>query len=143
MLPAEAREGFTEEQYRELQIQEKHLEDMLEHNIGRLGGGLTLVQSGRQYETLVGPIDLLAVDQEGYVVIELKKGRTADKVFGQLCRYMGYVKREVAEGKPVRGIIVGRDIDKKLLYAVEAVPKGLVTLKAFDIRLAVEDRSLA
>jgi hypothetical protein len=43
----------------------------------------------------------------------------------------------------VRGIIVGRDIDKKLLYAVEAVPKGLVTLKAFDIRLAVEDRSLA
>jgi hypothetical protein len=108
MLPAEAREGFTEEQYREVQIQEKHLEDMLEHNIGRLGGGLTLVQSGRQYETLVGPIDLLAVDQEGYVVIELKKGRTADKVFGQLCRYMGYVKREVAEGKPVRGIIVPR-----------------------------------
>jgi RecB family endonuclease NucS len=143
MLPAEAREGFTEEQYREVQIQEKHLEDMLEHNISRLGDGLSLVKRGRQYETLVGPIDLLAVDQDGYVVVELKKGRTADKVFGQLCRYMGFVKREVAEGKPVRGIIVGRDIDKKLLYAIEAVPKGLVMLKAFDIRLAVEDRSLA
>ncbi len=143
MLSVEAREGFTEEEYREVQIQEKHLEDMLEHNITRLGNGLTLVDKGRQYETLVGPIDLLAADQDGYVVIELKKGRTADKVFGQLCRYMGFVKREIAGGKPVRGIIVGRDIDKKLLYAVEAVPKGLVTLKAFDIRLAVEDRSLA
>lgn len=143
MLPAEAREGFTEENYREIQIQEKNLEDMLERNITLLGDTLVLVKNGRQYETLVGPIDLLAREKKGgYVVIELKKGRTADKVFGQLCRYMGFIKREIANGAPVRGIIVAREIDQKLLYAVEAVPEGLVTLKAFDFRLAIQDRGL-
>jgi RecB family endonuclease NucS len=143
MLPAEAREGFTEEEYRRIQIQEKNLEDMLEGNITLLGDTLMLVKDGRQYETLVGPIDLLASEKGGgYVVIELKKGRTADKVFGQLCRYMGFIKREVANGAPVRGIIVGKEIDQKLLYAVEAVPEGLVTLKAFDFRLAIQDRGL-
>jgi hypothetical protein len=55
---------------------------------------------------------------------------------------MGFIKREVANGVPVRGIIVGREIDKKLLYAVEAVPEGLVTLKAFDFRLAIQNRGL-
>jgi RecB family endonuclease NucS len=143
MLPTEAREGFTEEEYRSIQIQEKNLEDMLEGDVKLLGDTLTLVKHGRQYETLVGPIDLLASEKGGgYVVIELKKGRAADKVFGQLCRYMGFIKREVANGVPVRGIIVGREIDKKLLYAVEAVPEGLVTLKAFDFRLAIQNRGL-
>ncbi len=44
MLPTEAREGFTEEQYRSIQIQEKNLEDMLKGDIkllGRYGGGCT------------------------------------------------------------------------------------------------------
>lgn len=142
-LSPEAREGFTEQEYRQIQVQEKQLEDILETNIALLDGALTLVKNGRQYETVVGPIDLLANEKDGgYVVVELKKGRAADKVFGQLCRYMGFIKREVANGAPVRGIIVGKEIDQKLEYAVEAVPEGLVTLKAFDIRVAMTDRGL-
>jgi RecB family endonuclease NucS len=143
-LAPEAREGFSEQQYKEIQIQEKILEDYLESNITVLEDTLTLAKDGRQYETVVGPIDLLAIEKSGgFVVVELKKGRAADKVFGQLCRYMGYIKREVANGAPVRGIIVGKEIDQKLEYAVEAVPEGLVSLKAFDLKLAMQDRGLA
>ncbi|MEB3088287.1 endonuclease NucS domain-containing protein, partial [Parvimonas sp. D4] len=71
---------------------------------------------GRQYETTVGPIDILARDKKskGYVVIELKKGRAADKVFGQLSRYMGWVKKNLAGNAPVAGMIVGTTIDDKL-----------------------------
>jgi hypothetical protein len=32
-----------------------------------------------------------------YVVVELKKGRGPDKVFGQLSRYMGWVKKKPRE----------------------------------------------
>src|SRR3546814_11462048 len=65
---------------------------------------------GRQYETTVGPIDILARDKKtgGYVVIELKKGRAADKVYGQISRYMGWVKKNIAGVAPVAGMIVGR-----------------------------------
>jgi hypothetical protein len=144
LLAPEAREGFSEEEYKQIQVQEKVLEDYLESNITILDTTLKLVKDGRQYETVVGPIDLLAIEESGgYVVVELKKGRAADKVFGQLCRYMGYIKREVANGAPVRGIIVGKEIDQKLQYAVEAVPKGLVSLKAFDFKLAMQDRGLS
>jgi restriction system protein len=84
----------------------------------------------------VGPIDLYARAKNGdLVVIELKKGRAADKVFGQICRYIGCIKEDHAEEtETVRGYIVGRQIDDKLRYATKAVPTGLVTLQVFDFK---------
>jgi RecB family endonuclease NucS len=67
-------------------VSEKAVEDYLENHLdvigSKIGRKLTLV--GRQYSTTVGPIDLLTVDTKtgDYVVIELKKGRSADKVYG-------------------------------------------------------------
>ena len=44
------------------------------------------------------------------LVIELKKGRASDSVVGQIQRYMGYVKDELAEkNQPVKGVIIGFD----------------------------------
>jgi RecB family endonuclease NucS len=56
-----------------------------------------------------------------YVVVELKKGRGADKVFGQCSRYMGWVRKNLAKpGEKVHGAIVAREIDEKLKAARDA-----------------------
>lgn len=110
--------------FRQMLLSEKMLEDSIEANFGDfsrfIGRRLQLV--GRQYETTVGPIDLLARDREsgGYVVIELKKGRAADRVFGQLSRYMGWVRTNLSKGSSVSGMIVGTTIDDKLRAARDA-----------------------
>lgn len=110
--------------FKRMLISEKTLEDNIEKNFDdfgkRVGRSLDLV--GRQYPTTVGPIDLLGRDKKTgqYVVVELKKGRSADKVFGQLSRYMGWVKKNLAGGAEVAGVIVGAKIDDKLRAARDA-----------------------
>jgi len=114
------------------QFLEKHLEDFLELHLDKVEPGLKKI--GRQYSTTLGPIDLFARATNGdLVVIELKKGRAADKVFGQICRYVGCIIEDYAENdEHVRGIIVGRELDVKLQYAAKAVPKGLIALRTFE-----------
>jgi RecB family endonuclease NucS len=74
-----------------------------------------------QYSTTVGPIDLLCKDKKSgdYLVVELKKGRSADKVYGQCSRYMGWVRNNLAgpESVQVHGAIIAREIDNKLKAA--------------------------
>jgi RecB family endonuclease NucS len=93
-------------------VSEKAVEDYLENHLEVIGSkiGAKLKLVGRQYSTTVGPIDLLAIDTKtaDYIVIELKKGRSADKVYGQCSRYM------------VHGVIVARQIDAKLKAARDA-----------------------
>ena len=70
----------------------------------------------------VGSIDILAVEptSKSFVVIELKKGRPSDAVIGQILRYMGWVKQNLCTGgQGVRGLIICRDPDPKLSYALE------------------------
>ena len=77
---------------------------------------------GQQYETEIGPIDILAVEpkSKSFVVIELKKGRPSDKVVGQILRYMGWVKKNLCtSGQDVKGLVICRDRDSKLSYALE------------------------
>lgn len=76
---------------------------------------------GQQYETDTGPIDILAIskDKKNILVIELKKGKASDVVVGQIQRYMGYVKDELAEkDQAVKGAIVALDDDKRLQRAL-------------------------
>lgn len=110
--------------FKEVLVSEKTIEDFLFANIGQLDGvlGSKLKMIGRQYSTTVGPIDLLTKDQKTgeFVVVELKKDRAPDKVFGQLSRYMGWVRKNLAGGKPVRGVVVSRTIDTNLKSARDA-----------------------
>lgn len=135
-LPPEVRGGMTVEEFERSQFLERDLEDYLEKNLEQIEIGLSWL--GRQHSTTVGPVDLFARAKNGdLVVIELKKGRAADKVFGQVCRYMGCIKSEYAKnGEAVRGVIVGREVDTKLRYATKAVPDGLVTLAVFEVKEA-------
>ncbi len=107
---------------------EKHLEEFLERNWDKtpLGNDYFIYEdeeggTGRQYVTDVGEIDILAVskDQKKLLVIELKRGRTSDQVVGQIQRYMGFVKRHLAEpDQEVHGLIIAFDADERLEYAL-------------------------
>jgi restriction system protein len=53
------------------------------------------------------------------LVVELKRGRASDVVVGQIQRYMGYVKDELAEqGQQVKGVIIALEDDLKLRRAL-------------------------
>ena len=107
---------------------EKHLEDFLIKNWKNtpLGAEYDVYEEdgeviGQQYPTDTGPIDILAIskDRSVLLVIELKKGRASDCVVGQIQRYMGYIKEEVAEvNQVVKGVIIGLEIDPRLKRAL-------------------------
>jgi restriction system protein len=111
---------------------EKHLEDFLVQNWAQteLGKDYDVYEEdgervGQQYATDTGPLDILAVskDKKRLLVVELKKGRASDTVVGQVLRYMGYVKEELAEdGQEVRGVIIALEDDQRIRRALTMVP---------------------
>lgn len=59
-------------------------------------------------------MDLLTVDKQGgLLIVELKVERGPDEVCGQIMRYFGWVKRHVANDKPVRGLIIAQHISDR------------------------------
>ena len=107
---------------------EKHLEDFLVQNWSQteLGKTYDIYEEdgelvGQQYPSDTGPIDILAVskDKKILLVVELKKGRVSDNVVGQIQRYMGYVKEELAEpNQEIRGIIIALEDDIRIRRAL-------------------------
>lgn len=111
---------------------EKHLEHFLVKNWAQteLAQQFRIYEEdgelvGQQYGTDAGPIDILAVSKDGQrlLVVELKRGRASDVVVGQILRYMGYVKEQIAEPhQTVEGAIIALDDDQKLRWAIAVVP---------------------
>ena len=110
---------------------EKHLEDFLIHNWNQtpLGKKYDIYKdeenSGQQFPTDTGPIDILAIskDKKEVLVVELKKGRASDAVVGQIQRYMGYVTECIAEDtQQVKGIIIALDEDQRIKFALKVAP---------------------
>jgi restriction system protein len=107
---------------------EKHLEEFLIKNWNQteFGKDYSIWENdgelaGQQYETDTGPIDILAIskDKKTILVVELKKGRASDNVVGQIQRYMGFVKEELAEREQaVKGAIIALDDDKRIRRAL-------------------------
>jgi len=114
-----------------------HLEEFLLGNWTAVDWGrpLSLWQgsdgtSGHQFQTSIGRLDLLCVDtsSNALVVVELKRGRSADRVIGQVARYVSWVRKHLAaRGQSVEGIVVAHEHDDRLRYAAAAVP-GLMIL---------------
>ena len=112
---------------------EKHLEDFLVKNWTKtlLASEFSIYEEdgepvGQQYATDAGPIDVLAVskDKKRLLVVELKRGRASDVVVGQVLRYMGFVKDQIAEAdQAVEGAIIALEDDQKLRWALMAVPQ--------------------
>lgn len=111
---------------------EKHLEDFLVQNWHHteLGKRYDIYEEdgekvGQQYPSDTGPIDILAIrkDKKEILVVELKKGRVSDVVVGQVQRYMGYVKEELAEkNQEVKGVIIAFEDDLKIHRVLSVAP---------------------
>ena len=111
---------------------EKHLEDFLVKNWSQteLGKDYDIYTEdgepvGQQYPTDTGPMDLLVVkkDKSELVVVELKKGKASDVVVGQVLRYMGFVKEDLAEPHQiVRGVIIALEDDLRIRRALAVTP---------------------
>lgn len=122
---------------------ESHLRDYLAQHLSDLEDGLDLYvdddgNDGIEFTTPIGRIDILATDKSGgFVVIELKVGRGPHAVCGQIMLYMSWVKRHLAKGRPVRGIIVAQRISDRIRYATADMPH--VQLKEYELSLKIQD----
>lgn len=111
---------------------EKHLEDFLVQNWAQteMGKEYDIYEEegeyiGQQYPTDTGPMDILAIskDRQTLLVVELKRGRASDVVVGQILRYMGYVKGELAEdNQSVKGVLIAIEDDQRMRRALAMVP---------------------
>jgi restriction system protein len=99
---------------------------------------------GQQYDTEeVGIIDILAVNtkQKKLLIIEIKR-KTTDEVVGQILRYMGYVKKNIALelGYEVEGLIVSEKLSEnhkaKIDYALDLLPT--IKHKSYSIKFDLE-----
>jgi hypothetical protein len=128
---------------------EAQLRDFLAANLNKVsinGKSVGLFQaadgrSGVEFPAGVRPIDILGVEESGGLVIfELKIDRGADRVAGQLARYMGWVRKHLADGRQVSGVIVARNIDEKLRYAASVIPN--VALLEYEVQFKLRDAGL-
>lgn len=124
---------------------EYQLRDFLAQNLSAIpveGERLSLFvdsigRDGIEYPTGVGPIDILAVDEQGnFVVFELKRARSPDSAIGQLARYMGWVSQTIGRGKKVRGVIVAKKISDNLRYAVTVIPS--VSIFEYEVKFELQ-----
>jgi predicted RNA-binding protein len=122
---------------------EAHLEEFMFNNWNKIDFGEKLSlyqddeQNGRQYPAETWSIDFLCKDaHDNLVVIELKRGKTSDATVGQLLRYIGWVKENIAKkDQEVRGIIIAHEIDDALKYSASSLPHVRVMTYQVDFRL--------
>lgn len=109
---------------------ERYLHEFLVDNwqVTELGREWDLLEEdgeivGSYYNTGdVGEIDLLAKhrSENRWLVVELKRNQSSDDTVGQILRYMGWTRRNLASnGGEVEGLIICREIDLKLQYALD------------------------
>ena len=98
-------------------------------------------RDGIEFPSGTGPIDILAVDDDGtFYVFELKRARSPDHAIGQLARYMGWVGQTIGKGREVRGVIVARAFSDNLRYAALAMPKVSLFEYEVEFRLKPADQ---
>ena len=111
---------------------EKHLEEFLVENwahttlykdlqLDILKDEETGETIGQQYKLENGKkIDILCKNRktDGFTVIELKRGGTSTDVVGQIKMYMGWLKKNFANGKQVDGIIIAQEYSEDIKYAL-------------------------
>jgi hypothetical protein len=129
------------------QISERALEEHLELHWNETPFARTGVELARrethgwpcrQVFTPVNSIDLLGFEPAArrWWVFELKRGRSADRVVGQVSRYLGWIAEERRGNRESAvGAIIVRSADPKLRYAVKANER--LTLWEFDDHLEV------
>lgn len=119
----------------EAQLHEWLYKNLLHNGLTALGfGELRLFDPSKQSSVYgkywapgAGEIDMLLQTPSGdFVVIELKRA-SSDATVGQICRYVGWVMEHLAtqSGKQVHGLIVAREVNESLRYAVKATDSNI------------------
>ena len=131
---------------------ENDLEEHLVKKLDQIEDGLRLYKSkddngqdivGRQFIIGIGRIDILAIDKEdNFVVIELKAGNADYKVVGQILGYIGWIKKHIADGKRVRGIIIANDFDEKIKYSFDGFATQDIKIKKYSVNFTFNDVAL-
>lgn len=109
---------------------ERDMQAALRRNIKSLDPKLEIIDDGAERAVSSGLIDITCEDNESLVVVELKAGKADSRAIGQILGYMGDLQEEENE-KPVRGILVAHDFDKRARAAARVVPT--LTLKKYSI----------
>ena len=121
---------------------ERDLEQYIIRDLNQIEEGLKLYSnkgiSGRQFNTEVGRIDILADDKnDDLVVIELKAGTANDAVIGQILGYSSWVRKNLSQVKGVRGIIIADDFDKRVKYASSELAN--IALKKYEVSFKIKN----
>ena len=91
-----------------------------------------------------GEIDLLAHHrkEDCWLVVELKRDKISDKTVGQILRYMGWIKENLANNKVVRGIVIVHEIDKKLNYSASVLRNVEVRYYKINLKFITKEELL-
>lgn len=95
--------------------------------------------AGYEFACTAGRIDLLARhrSERKWLVVELKRDDTSDAVIGQVLRYIGWVKLNLADpGDEVRGLVIAPSIDSGLTYALASLPTVSAMTYQVDFKLS-------
>lgn len=129
-------------------VLEKHLQDFLWDNwdkVERLKDWKLYTtpdnpDAGYEYPCRVGLIDILAKhrSEDRWLVVELKRNQSDDATVGQVLRYMGAVREELAKPHDeVEGLIISRSSDVSICYALKVV--GNVKLMRYKVSFDLEE----
>jgi hypothetical protein len=125
---------------------EAHLEEFIDQNWKHINFGSDLTryevedQNGRQFPAGPWSIDFLCTDKANgdFVVIELKRGKSSDSTVGQVLRYIGWVEENITKSnQKVRGIIIAKEVDDALHYAVKGLSNVSVLTYQVDFKLSI------
>jgi hypothetical protein len=129
---------------------ERHLHEFLRDNWDKteLGSEWQLLEEGGdlvgyEYPTGVGRIDLLAKhrSEPRWLVVELKRNRSSDSAVGQIARYVGWVRRNLAtEDETVVGMVIAHQADDPIKYALDVVPD--VSLRTYEVEFHLKEEGL-
>ncbi len=130
---SKAETGLDSSLFLEQELQRWIYKNLQQNQLTNLNlGPLSLVdplqqdaKQGKFNTRIVGEMDfLLKTEQGDYVIIELKR-QSDDQTVGQLCRYWGWVKDNLAQQNTVYGLVIAQEISEGLRYAIKATNESI------------------
>jgi endonuclease len=110
---------------------ERDLQEALAASPDSLGEPLTLVR--REWQTEIGPVDLMCRDEDaGWVAVEIKRVGTIDAV-EQLTRYLDFIRRDPAKAA-CRGILAAQRLKPQAVALAESRAIRCVTVDLEVVR---------
>ncbi len=115
-------------------VLENGIEEAVKKNLSQLKLSLAAEQIQQQCNLGIGigRTDLICRDEKGnFVVLELKATQASDIAVGQILRYMGFIRENLArkENKEVKGIIITPGYDEQLRLAAKEAGIKVLRIK--------------